>query len=436
MASFDEKLKKRIAWLNKAGGFENSIIYTRVAEAADGLDYGKVMEILKYLEENWDKVWDATAWICSTMQKAKQASTGLNPEVDEPLRRRIRWLNNTGGFENAITYSKVAEASVGLSASKVMEVLKYLEDSWENVEDPTAWVCSALRKASGEAAYGADAWWGNDTWDAPRSRGTPSPSQGGGTGKGSGKAKGKTRAGADSGADLDEQLRRRVRWLNGLGGFEESINYTKVAHEAEAAGPGKALELLKYLEENWQKVGDPTAWLCSSLRRARDASGGLEPDFDKQLRSRIRWLNNAGGFENTITYMKVAEAAVGVEIEKVMEILKYLEDRYEDVEDPTAWVCSALAKVRSGRQFARPQAQRRGGASGPGGPQARRGGGRGREQGAEPGVSERFRDSWEQAKGLAAQAGHAESVPKSRGRGRHQEGPPASKARSKGNAKG
>mmetsp|Transcript_16875 Transcript_16875/g.48004 ORF Transcript_16875/g.48004 Transcript_16875/m.48004 type:complete len:286 (-) Transcript_16875:140-997(-) len=142
-------------------------------------------------------------------------------------------------------------------------------------------------------------------------------------------------------------LRRRIRWLNNAGGFGNQILYYKVAEASESIDKGRVFEILNYLEENWWKIRDPTAWICSSLDKANTAAGGLDADFDKRLRRRIRWLNTEGGFDNQIVYSKIAGAAVGVDDERVMEILRYLEDRYDKIGDPTAWVCAGLRKVQN-----------------------------------------------------------------------------------------
>jgi len=361
MTTFDDaRLRKRIAWLNNAGGFENQIIYSKVAETAEGLTDQKVMEILKYLEDNYDKVWDPMRWICSSIEKAKSASEGLESELDQALRRRVRWLNNEGGFENKILYSKIAEAAVGLDARRVMEVLKYLEERWEWVDDPTAWVCAGLRKASSGSGEGGGFY--SDGYGYGRGeggKGSYGGYGGGGYGGNHGSQGGYGAYGSGYGGndgsydDFYDKLWRRVLWLNSKGGFADSIQYPKVADCADGVDHGRVFELLSYLEENWQKVGDPTAWLCSSLLKARQGPQGAS-DFDdtkdRKLRQRVRWLNNEGGFANCIIYDKVAEASSGIETSQVLEILKHLEDSWERVGDPTAWVCSSLRKAGSGGQ--------------------------------------------------------------------------------------
>jgi len=47
----DQKLRKRIGWLNSNGGFANAIQYDKVAEAAVGLDEFTVLKILKTIED-------------------------------------------------------------------------------------------------------------------------------------------------------------------------------------------------------------------------------------------------------------------------------------------------------------------------------------------------------------------------------------------------
>merc|ERR1712050_652418 len=60
----------KIGWLNGAGGFENSISYNKVAEAAvaAGADMHVVMKALEELEQNKDEINDATAYVCKTIR--------------------------------------------------------------------------------------------------------------------------------------------------------------------------------------------------------------------------------------------------------------------------------------------------------------------------------------------------------------------------------
>ena len=149
-------------WMKKQGGFKNQILYGKVAEASVGLPEHKIMRILKYLEDNYDKVWDPMRWICSSLGKARIASEGLDAATDQRLRKRIRWLNNEGGFENRIKYWRIAEAAVGMDLRIVMDILRHLQERWEWVVNPTAWICSALRRASSSRSIGTGVQNGRD----------------------------------------------------------------------------------------------------------------------------------------------------------------------------------------------------------------------------------------------------------------------------------
>jgi len=122
----------------------------------------------------------------------------------------------------------------------------------------------------------------------------------------------------------------------------------------------KVFELLDHLEGNWGRISAPTEWVCTSLRKAAKGGGGgggwqpggtsqsADAELPARLRKRIGWLNTEGGFENTITYRKVAEACEGMDGDKVMSVLKSLEERGYEAKDPTAWVCAALSRARRG----------------------------------------------------------------------------------------
>merc|ERR1712050_230219 len=68
---------------------------------------------------------------------------------DAKLKKRIGWLNNEGGFDGAIRYDKIAEAAAASRASlgDAFHFLKELEEKKDEVNDPTAYVAAALRKA-------------------------------------------------------------------------------------------------------------------------------------------------------------------------------------------------------------------------------------------------------------------------------------------------
>jgi len=179
---------------------------------------------------------------------------------DEKVRKKIGWLNKNG-FEGGIHYQKIIEAAKGLEYSEVMFLLKQLEAKPRGtIKDPTGWVCTALKKAGGGGggmppAYGFGGMGG----------GAP-PAFGGGGG-----------FPPPLDADTDQKLRRRIGWLNKDGGFENAINYQKVAEAAAGVDPSQIMEILKELEEKKDQVKDPTAYTSAALRKRRGGAGGMPP---------------------------------------------------------------------------------------------------------------------------------------------------------------
>jgi len=330
--NFDQKLRKRIGWLNK-NGFDNAILYTKVAEVAAGADPSRVMDILKQVEEKRDEVTDPNAWVCAAVRKAGGGGAAvwvpdevpMGADDDQKLRKRIGWLNKDGGFENALVYTKISEAAAGLPVSGAMAVLKQVEEKKGEVTDPNAWVCSALRKAGGGSAiYSVDV------------------------------AKA-VAAALQTDVGADQKVRKRIGWLNKDGGFENALNYSKISEAAVGVDVGVVLKLLKDVEEKKDIVKDPTAYVSAALRKAgggiADWAGAIDYS-DERLRKRIGWLNNQGGFDNAIKYDKVAAAAAGVSTQKVMQLMKDLEEKKDTVNDPTAYVANALRKAGGGQTWA------------------------------------------------------------------------------------
>merc|ERR1719401_2088464 len=144
------------------------------------------MRVLKELEEKKNDVKDANAWVCSALRKAgggnPQAPAvfawapaptaawappigaapwgaptggGFDAGADSKVRKRVQWLNTTGGFGDAIDAKKVSEAAAGIFDVKdIMKVLKDVEENRDKVKDPNAYVCAALRKLGGGARGG------------------------------------------------------------------------------------------------------------------------------------------------------------------------------------------------------------------------------------------------------------------------------------------
>jgi len=188
---------------------------------------------------------------------------------------------------------------------------------------------------------------------------TPRPgakSKGAGKGKDGRKGKGKS--------EFENSVRRQVGWLN-KNGFDDSIAYAKVAEEAEGLSLEDVREIVDSLcdKDKKEHIENPTAWICNAfVKRKRFLEGkewshtrkhkaSSDHGLDKCVRQQVGWLN-AHGFDQSISYEAVAEEAYDLSINDVREVCDRLraKDKKEHVDNPTGWICNALARRRKQSQ--------------------------------------------------------------------------------------
>mmetsp|Transcript_65796 Transcript_65796/g.189687 ORF Transcript_65796/g.189687 Transcript_65796/m.189687 type:complete len:495 (-) Transcript_65796:118-1602(-) len=391
----EQNLRKRINWLNGTGGFEGKISYEKIISAAKGLEYNKVFDVLKKLESKQNdggQVNDPTGWVCAGLRKLGGASQSGYPaatlafappsgapgmDADTKLRKRIEWLNSAGGFGGRIDQDKIYAAARGLEINVVMKVLKELEQNRDTVKDPNAYAGAALRKMGGGGA-------GPPAGYAPPAAMPPPPMAYPGAfampPEDPYMAAAYGGAGGDA-ADEDKKLRRRIGWMNKAGGFDGAIHYQKIVDAAKGLEYSEVMRLLKDVEGKKETIRDPTGWVCAALKKLGGGGGvpaappmypmpvpGMaaplpfapvaENEADEKLRKRVAWLNERGGFNNALDYPKVVEAATGLEIREVMELLKEVEGKKDQLRDPTGYTVVALRKRKERAMGGLPDAKR------------------------------------------------------------------------------
>lgn len=332
----DQKLRKRVGWLNKEGGFNNQIRHDKVTEAAAGLPEQHVMKVLKYLEEKGATIKDPTSWVTAALRKDGGGAGGFGGPgggapwqgmaqtanfagaMDEKLRKRIGWLNKNGGFNNALQYDKVSEVAGGLPQDKIFGVLKNLEEKGPQVvKEPTSWVTAALRKAGGGHAP-----------PLATMAGRPGPSL----------------------EVMEQKIKTKVGWLNTRGGFQNGIAYDKIMAASVGLKKDIVMKVLNMLDnkskrEGAQNVKDATAWVTSAFRKAKGPKGVGGSTLSAKslgLRKRIGWLNKNGfqlRFEEI--FAQSTKAAPGA----ALKILNTLEHHQGRIENATGWVVRALKKA-------------------------------------------------------------------------------------------
>lgn len=312
MTDTPAKLKQLVGWLNTHGGFDNQIQYRRVEDAAWGLDWKTIATALKKLEENKDEVKDPTAFVCAGLKKEGPAG------IDSVVRKQVGYFNTTGGMQNTLKYKEIAEAAAGLDKEAVTKVFAHFEEKMGEINEPTSWISSALRKEGG---------------------------------------------GSQSPQDIDMLLRKEIGWLNGTGGFENQVLYKKVASAAAGLTRAKIKKAFSNLKDSKAKVKDPTAFVCSALRKEGGGQTGIGlqvtglifpipadsgMEVGTFVRQGVAWLNNEGGFNGAVMYDNVAEAAAGLDTWTIQRAMQNLATKAMQVTNPTAFLAGALRKEGGG----------------------------------------------------------------------------------------
>lgn len=197
----EEKVVRRLEWLNKNVCPGKPIDINRAAPVLLECQTSKAMEVLKNFEENAETVRDPTGYVIGTARKAAQGQhIGTSPrEPREPpeerkvpppapprprqsakgagrpepigsfsnkpreqpsaarggsegrIRTRINWLNDRGGLQAPMDADRAASQLSRVPSDKeAMEILKRVEESASTIRDPTAYVVSAVRRIINE----------------------------------------------------------------------------------------------------------------------------------------------------------------------------------------------------------------------------------------------------------------------------------------------
>mmetsp|Transcript_2608 Transcript_2608/g.8032 ORF Transcript_2608/g.8032 Transcript_2608/m.8032 type:complete len:409 (+) Transcript_2608:146-1372(+) len=366
------ELRKVIWQLNTEGGFFHSLQFDRIAESAAGLPLPVVQKVLDSCAASRDDILDHNHFVCSELERQKQTHGGVGTvyllpggfggddsslDQDWELWDRVKRMNTDGGFANSIRYEDIVNAARGVETSAVILILSHLEDKWQEVNDPTSWVCAALhKKRNGKGAKGVGGK-GQEggQWQPGYAEQWGQPSH-------------------------DSRISERVAWLNGEGGFGDVLKYDQIAAAAAGLDAALVMKILSHLVDRKGEVHDPTSWVCAALTKEhankgkgwqkgggswnepgwgqwqghgggqwQEKGGGEGSALDRELRRRIAWLNNEGGFNNTITYREISEAAAGLDVAVVMKLFNQLEERRAEITNPTTWIIDSLWQERDSR---------------------------------------------------------------------------------------
>eukprot|EP00421_Protoceratium_reticulatum_P020976 CAMPEP_0168387680 /NCGR_PEP_ID=MMETSP0228-20121227/16068_1 /TAXON_ID=133427 /ORGANISM="Protoceratium reticulatum, Strain CCCM 535 (=CCMP 1889)" /LENGTH=634 /DNA_ID=CAMNT_0008400919 /DNA_START=37 /DNA_END=1942 /DNA_ORIENTATION=+ len=290
----DEKIRKRVGWLNRNAQLAGELRYERVAPVLLALESHVAMEVLKSLEANAATVRDPTAYVVSAAQKRLEGAW-----------KRIGWLNRHANLATELRYDQVSAVLQYVSPPRAMEILKALEESADSIPDPNAWVLAAAAEGGPE----------------PHGDGTVTP---------------------------EEKLKRRITWMNTHLTMVEPLSYDRLAPELLLLDPRQAMDVLKKLEENIMNEADPNGSVLTTARQKLVSPGagaaenpGQQAAPNERLSKRVSWLNLNVSLSSALDYDQIAPHLLRLEVSQAMAVLKALEENAPTVLDPNAYVQTA-----------------------------------------------------------------------------------------------
>jgi len=350
----DEKIRKRVGWLNRNVQFAADLKYDRVGPALQPLGANVAMEILKSLEENAATVRDPTAYVVSAAQRRlggaappppapapfalpapppSSAGTGSKAisEDDLRLRKRIGWLNRNVSFTQELRYDQASAALIGLPTMKQMEILKALEENAASIPDPSAYVVAAAAEAASAVQEGGLPSYGYD-----EDMGHP-------------------------GESAEETLRRRIDRMNNHLFLPEPLQFDRLSSDLLILDLRQSIDILMKLEDNVSTVRDPHAWVKSAATRIQqqmaagalvDTTPAVSPrdlgNPEDRLRKRMGWMNTNVALSSQLDFEALAPCLLRLEISQAMAILKKLEEGASTILDPNTYVTTAVDALVAG----------------------------------------------------------------------------------------
>jgi hypothetical protein len=299
--SDEEKLSRRIAWLNKNLELPMPLEESEVMTALDSIGLRQAMRILRRLEETGD-VSDPNEFIKDCV--ARSGWIWAKPDIiddDEKVAKRVSWLNQFGGLLVPIDYAEVADMLDGLKVPHAMVLLRELEVNSATTPDPTGYIKGQIDMA------------GQDDVQLPQ---------------------------VDA-AREDSAIGRKIAAMNESGVLAKPIEYGEVMSGLMRIGDAQAKALLQEIESKGPSVKDPTGYLKFKLK-AKLASMGFSleeaRDAETEILKRIEWLNDYGGIAQDIDYNQVKAPLEALGFDNAMTILKELEDKRSTIRDPTGFI--------------------------------------------------------------------------------------------------
>eukprot|EP00929_Paragymnodinium_shiwhaense_P002898 TRINITY_DN10320_c0_g3_i1.p1 TRINITY_DN10320_c0_g3~~TRINITY_DN10320_c0_g3_i1.p1 ORF type:complete len:503 (-),score=192.07 TRINITY_DN10320_c0_g3_i1:72-1580(-) len=250
---------------------------------------------------------DATA---ASKEASDQAAAPKKVKLKKSIAERIKAINVEANLPAPLKLARVADPLASLSEEQALELLDTLLEAREEDEDPTVWVCRAVKERHEWNSYEAEEW---NKWEDEQEKG------------------------ASQRFSLDASVRDRVRELNRSDKLQEPLRMTWVAGPLSLLRPKDALHILGILDRAGKDIERPSSFVKSlSLRRTTE------------VMARVDELNKGGAGRmdliEPLDPAKVREPLLTLPDKVAMQMLQELEEKAMDIENPTSWVLEVVAK--------------------------------------------------------------------------------------------
>jgi len=128
-----------------------------------------------------------------------------------------------------------------------------------------------------------------------------------------------------------------IGWFNRHGGLQGPIDFNRVSATLHAIPPQQALHVLNGLKGKEGTIRNPTAWV-------QKAASGYVGTLDSKVHKTINWYNKNGGLKQEIHYQTVKPLMASLPPGTALHILKGLEEKATEINDPTSWIVAAAQK--------------------------------------------------------------------------------------------
>lgn len=258
--------------------------------------------------------------------------------VISKVHKRCTWLNANVFWAHAIDEGAI-EALSSITFSRAMEICKEIEEKAGKVTNPSGYLIQAVkREQAGAGDYGGDYYAG-----------------GGGGGRGAGWSDYEY----DYDYDAKNRIHRRCTWLNGNIFWKEAITEEAI-EELAHIHPGRAMEMLKELEEKACKVSSPTGFLVAAVRREGAQRTWQNPgwevgaaqgyrhkaaarEINTMLHRRSTWLNANVFWLGAIDEEAIAELS-NINFNRAMEMLAEVEAKCYQINNPAGYLKNAVRR--------------------------------------------------------------------------------------------